>query len=72
MMAAFNNEGNFAFTLNKDNEVTCAIFSTDNSGEKVWLTQEDEARREGCIIKYPHFSQIPKIIERFEISRTFK
>lgn len=72
VVTALNDEGYFTFTLNNDNEITCAIFCTDTSGEKVWLTQEDESRRDGCIIKYPNISKIPKIIEKFEIQRLFE
>lgn len=72
LITVLNDEGNFTFTLNNNNEITCAIFSTTTSGEKVWLTHEDESRRDGCIIHYPDVSQIPKIVNRFEIERIFK
>lgn len=64
--------GNFQFSIDGD-KITCVVFFDEDSGEKVWINDSFEIpTKDSIIVNSRTINDIPRIIEKFEIAKTFK
>jgi hypothetical protein len=74
---SYHDYGQFQFTI-QDSKITCIIFITNHSGERIWINPENEGVYEesptfnSINLNNPTIELIPKIIEKWEIKKLFQ